>query len=399
MKTVLCFAVCFSLLFTTGCWDRKELNDRAIWLATGWDLAENGGVEISGQIVIPSNVQTQGGGGGGGAMGKSYFTVSATGKNVEEALDNIQTKLPREAYFGQRRIIFIGEEFANSGLKKKLDSNNRTPDVSLRSDVFVVKGGKAKEVIKLANPLEKTPAIATLKEHRQSGGRGDTAYLKFLIAANLDGIRPSIPSIEISDSLEGEPGKEDSSNPKVLRLAGVSLFDKNLKLLGFLNDERNKDILWVMGILKKKTISINKDDANSSLKLTKINSEIKPNFGKNNKLSFTVTLVGEGTLSESNSGLNMRNTKNLKFLETEFEKEVKKQVKQTITKVQKEYGIDIFGFGEVIHRKNPIQWKALKTNWDQTFSETNINIRAKVKIKRIGNEGPSLLFKESEIEK
>ena len=55
------FVLCISLLFLSGCWDRKELNDRAIWLATGWDAAENGGVEISGQIVIPANIATQSG--------------------------------------------------------------------------------------------------------------------------------------------------------------------------------------------------------------------------------------------------------------------------------------------------------------------------------------------------
>jgi spore germination protein KC len=399
MKTVLCFAVCFSLLFITGCWDRKELNDRAIWLATGWDLAENGGVEISGQIIIPSNVQTQGGGVGVGGTGKGFFTISATGKNVQDALEKMQAKLPREAFIGQRRIIFIGEEFAKNGLKKRFDSNSRNPDASLRTDMFVIKGGKAKDIIKIANPLEKTPAFATLKEHRQSGGRGDTAYLKFLVAANREGIRPSVPSIKISDSLEGEAGKGDSPDPKVLRIAGVSLFDKNLKLIGFLNDEGNKNMLWVMGILKKNSISIQKNGGTSSLNLTKIRSIIEPNFGKNKKLSFTVTLVGEGALTESNSGLNMENTNNLKFLEKEFEKEVQKHIQQTITKVQKEYGIDIFGFGEVIHRKNPIRWKALKTNWDQTFSETNITVRAKIKIKRIGMEGPPLLFKESEIKK
>ena len=63
-KKILCFILCFQLVITTGCWDRVELNDRAIWLATGWDVGEKEGVEITGQIVIPSNMQTKGSGGG-----------------------------------------------------------------------------------------------------------------------------------------------------------------------------------------------------------------------------------------------------------------------------------------------------------------------------------------------
>ena len=55
------------------------LNNRAIWLATGWDVGEKES-EITGQIVIPSNMQTKGSGGGGGT-GSEYITVSAKGIN------------------------------------------------------------------------------------------------------------------------------------------------------------------------------------------------------------------------------------------------------------------------------------------------------------------------------
>ncbi|WML42105.1 Ger(x)C family spore germination protein [Neobacillus sp. OS1-2] len=396
---LLCLCSCLSLLFLTGCWDRKELNERAIWLASGWDVAENGEIEISGQIVIPANIQTQGG--GGGAAGQGYFTISAKGKNAEEALQNIQTKLPREAFFGQRRLIFFSEAFARRGLEKELDLNNRSPDVSLRSDIFVVKGMKAKELLTVPNPLEKSPAASALKEHRQSGGRGDTAYLHLLIAANREGISPTIPAIEISSSLEGmKSGKDTSPNPKVFRLAGVSVFDQNLKMVGeFLNSAENRDMLWVMGILKKINISIQTKDSNASINFTKITSKIEPILSKNNKVNFTVKLIGEGILTENNSGLDVEYNNNLKLLEKEFEVAAQKQVQQTIKKVQKKYGLDIFGFGEAIHRKHPIRWKKMKGNWNQTFSQADISVQSDIKIKRIGMNGPSLLFKESEIKK
>ncbi|GHI01316.1 Ger(x)C family spore germination protein [Neobacillus kokaensis] len=393
------FCLCLNLLFLSGCWDRKELNDRAIWLATGWDVAETGEIEISGQIVIPANVQTQGG--SGGASQQGFFTISSRGKNVSDALQNMQTKLPREAFFGQRRVVFLGEEFAKRGLKEYFDVNQRASDVSLRSDLFVVKGGKAKDLLTVPNPMEKSPAVTSLKEHRQSGGRGDTAYLNFLIAANLDGIRPSVPVMEMSSSIEGEKGgKVDSPNPKVVQLAGVTVFNRNLKMLGYLNNEENRDLLWVMGLLKKMTISTPQSKGGSSINLTKIDCKIEPIFSqKNDQVSFKVILKGAGALQESNSGLDFEYSENLKLLNKKFEKVAEKQVQRTIEKVQKEYGQDIFGFGEAIHRKHPIRWKTLKDNWDQTFPKTKISVTAQIKIKRIGMEGPSVLFKDSEIKK
>jgi len=396
IRGIIQLVLCINLFFLSGCWDRKELNDRAIWLATGWDVAENGGFEISGQIVIPTSLSTQSG--GGGATNEAFFTTSAKGKNIEDAIENLQEKLPREAYFGHRRVIFLGEEFAKLGLKKELDIFQRDPETSLRTDIFIVKGGKAQELLTISNPLEKAPAFTALKEHKESGGLGDTTYLNFLIAANRKGIRPSIPVIKISHSMdESLDGNENSVNKGIVQLAGVGVFDSNLKMLGFLNNEEDRDLLWIMGLLKKMTISISKKKGNASINLTKIDCDIKPKFDKKNKVSFKVNLEGVGTLLESNSGLDMTDPKNLNILEKQFEKEVQEQVQQTILKVQKEYGMDIFGFGEVIHRKNAIKWKSLKDHWDQTFPNTKITVKAKIKINHIGKEGSDVLFKESEI--
>lgn len=391
-SSVICLGLGISLLFLSGCWDRKELNDRAIWLATGMDVDEEGDIEVSGQITLPAK-ESQGGGDGGGEKSKSFVILSAKGRNVWDALQNLQTKLPREAFFGQRRIIFVGEDLAKRGLKEELDIYNRDPQTSLRSGIFIVKGGKAKEAIAISNPLEKYPAIATLKEHRESGGRGDTAYLHLLTAANLEGIRPSIPTMEISTTTEG-----DSPSTPILRLSGVGVFDRDVKMLGYLNAEEDRELLWVLGLLKKMSISLPRKEGNYSINLTKIDCKIKPRFTTFNQVRFDVKLKGEGELLESNSELNMMHTKNLELLEKKFEKEVQERVQKTIEKVQKEYGMDVFGFGEVIHRKHPMRWRVLKDQWDQTFPNTDVSVKADIKIKRIGMEGPAVLFKRSQSE-
>lgn len=82
-------------------------------------------------------------------------------------MQNMQSKLSREAFLGQRRVIFFGEEFAKRGLIKGIHSNNRESEVSIWTDVFVVKGGTAKEALNPSTPLEKPPGIASLKKHEQ----------------------------------------------------------------------------------------------------------------------------------------------------------------------------------------------------------------------------------------
>ena len=388
--------LCISLLFMTGCWDRRELNERAFWLATGWDALEEDLVEVSGEIVVPANMQSPsgggagGGGGGEGNSGESYFTTSEKGKNAGDVLQKIQSKLSREAFVGQRRVILLGEELAKRGLKNALDINSRRADVGIRTDIFVVKGGKAREVLNLKGLLEKTPTLSALKKHEQVGGRGDTAYLEFLIAANSEGIAPTIPAIEIS-------GPEiDPSKPSI-KIAGLAILNRDLQLLGFLDNDGNRDFLLLLGKLKRRTVSVPIDDGSASIGLTKLKSKIVPEIHKDNKIRFKITLSGKGNLFENNTNLNVNHSKNVKFLEKEFEKQMKEQVLQTIQKVQKKYGIDIFGFGEVIHRKHPQQWKTLKKNWDDTFQKAEVSLNVDFAIKHTGLAGPSLLRKESEI--
>ena len=178
-------------------------------------------------------------------------------------------------------------------------------------------------------------------------------------------------------------------------MAGLAILNHDLKLLGFLNNDENRDFLLLAEKLKTRLVSIPIEDGNASLELTKLKSKIVPEIRKGNKIRFNVTVSGKGELFENNNNLNVNHTKNVKFLEKKFEKQIKEQVLQTIQKVQKEYGIDIFGFGEVIHRKHPQQWKTLKKDWDETFKKAEVSLNVDITIKHTGLSGPSLLRKES----
>jgi spore germination protein KC len=390
-KNFLCFAFCLSFFFTSGCWDRTELSDQAIGLASGWDALEKGGVQYSGQIIIPSKASSQQGGGGE----KSYFTVTATGQDVLDAVQNMQSKLSRKAFFGQRRIIFFGEEIAKRGLKHELDVVSRGNEVSLRADAFVVKGGTAKEILNLDYPLEKTIGEAVGKGHKQIGGRADTTFLSFLIAANSKGFSPTLPVIELDHSQDG--GNQEETNS--FRIAGVAVFNQDLKLLGYLNSEENRDLLWVMGILKNQTLTLPVKDSEMSLVLEEMGSKIEPEIDSDGKVKFSITLTGEGDILENNTDINLMKSKNLEGIQKDFEKQAKKQVLQTITKVQEEYSTDIFGFGAILHRKYPDKWRSLKENWDKTFAGAEFSVEANLTIRRVGLTGPSLLYKEGEIKK
>lgn len=263
--------------------------------------------------------------------------------------------------------------------------------------MFVVKGSTAKDAITQKNPLEKPSAFAILQQHRLIGGGSDRLYLQFLISEQLDGIRPSLPTIEIA-SPSGMTNSSNSSQTmeeKVLQITGAAIFNDKLEMQGSINNLDNKNLLWIMGLLTKNTIISEHEKGNASAQLYKISSKVTPVISEDNRVKFNVLLKGEGFLQENNSGLDVRIPKSLKKIETEFLKTVKKQAEKTIKKLQTEYEMDIFGFGEAIHYKHPTKWNSLKDNWDEHFSQADMDVQVIINIREIGLDGPSILIRRS----
>ncbi|WP_020060983.1 Ger(x)C family spore germination protein [Bacillus sp. 123MFChir2] len=394
LHKALCMILVFSLVFLTGCWDRTELNDLAIELGWGLDQAKNNKLEISAQFIIPSKMGM--GQSGRSNAGKSVFIESGTGRDILEAGLMMQTKLSREVFRGHQRVIVIGEQLARRGLAPVLDAYSRDPDIRLRADTLVVKGSTAKQFLEASNPLETIPALGALKEHMQIEELGDTSLLNFLIAGTSDGINPILPVIKLIHSSK----KQDKTNFKGFQIVGGAIFNKNLKLVGYINIQKWLTTLWLVNRLSKQTITatVPQGNGSASLYMTKIDRKIKPII-RGNTIKYDIVLSGEGTIQENNTNLDLTQPKNLILLEHVLEKESEKQALQTIKKVQKQYGTDIFGFGEAIHHKYPSKWKGLKKNWDKQFRKVEVSIHANLTIRRVGLTGPSLQVKKNEIKK
>jgi len=394
LHKVLCMILVVSLFFLTGCWDRKELNDLAIELGLGLDQAENNELEISAQFIIPSKMGM--GQSGRSDSGKPFFIESGTGRDTLEAIQMIQTKLSREVFRGHHRVIVIGEQLARHGLANVLDNYSRDPDIRLRADALVVKGSSAKQFLEASSPLEKIPALGAQKEHEQTGGLGDRSLVNFLIAGTSEGITPILPVIEMIPS----SNEQDQPGTKGFQIAGAAIFNKDLKLVGFLNRQEESTSLWVANRLSKQTITetVPQGNGNASLYMTKIASKIKPII-RGNTIKCDIVLSGEGTIQENNTNLDLTLPKNLTLLEHVLEKKAEKQALQTIKKVQKQYETDIFGLGEAIHQKYPSKWKVLKKDWAKQFRKVQVSVHANLTIRRVGLTGPSLQLKKHEIKK
>lgn len=374
-----------SMFLLTGCWDSIELNDRAIELAWGIDQAKDKKIQISTQIIIPSKI-TGGERGSGGSQGKAYYVETGTGKDTLDAVQQMQTKLSRKIFRGQRRVIVIGEELARSGIKDILDTYTRDPSINLRTAIFVIKGGTAKDFLQTSHPLEVIPAIGALKEYNQIGALKEVGFLNFLLFASSEASYPTMAVIGPSNS------SSLGQNANGFRIVGTGIFNKDLKLMGYLNVSEGKALRWATGNLDFLTITsrVPNEKGYVSIDMNKLDSKIKPIINRNH-IQFLVSLTGQGSIRENNTSLDLTQVKNINIVQKALEKEAEKTLLNTITKAQKEYGADIFGFSDVIKRKDLHLWKSLKENWEKEFPEVEVSVKANLTVRKIGVTGKSLV--------
>ncbi|ACT01690.1 Ger(x)C family spore germination protein [Paenibacillus sp. JDR-2] len=375
MKIIRCFIISsLCSLLLTGCWDRNEINEYAFWIGTALDLTDSGKLEKSAQIAIPAEFKTLKGGGGKGE--RANIVVSATGSSIVDLIQQIQEKLPRRIFLGHRRSIFIGEKLAHNGLVDIMDQFTRNPDTRMRTDIFVVNDGKGKDVLKINSPFNQFSAIVAVHQDRYCR-LGDTSLRDFLLDAGRDGIRPSMPMIDIAPMNKLEENK-------IIEVRAVAIFNKDLKMVGKVRDRESLELFWVKGVLKNQYVSEETGEGTLSLYVSNLRRTFRTAI-EGDKLKVRVKLIGNARVVENNTPIDLSVSSQRIHTERKFNKIKAKQIEATIRKIQTDYGQDVFGFGEEFHREHPKQWKKLKAQWDQKFPTIEVTVDVGIKIKSTGD--------------
>ncbi len=76
----------------------------------------------------------------------------------------------------------------------------------------------------------------------------------------------------------------------------------------------------------------------------------------------------------------MMDEKYITKLESQAQDKIKSEAMRVIKAVQTQYDSDIFGFGNMIYKKDPRLWDKLEPQWDKTFQSLSIEVKPKVNI-------------------
>lgn len=392
----LFFVFLVLLLFTTGCWSRRELNDLAIVTAIGIDK-QGGEFQLSVQVADPAEVAAQ-----KGTSGRAPVTMyNASGDTVFEAIRKMTTVTPRKLYFSHLRIFVISEELAREGIGKILDLFSR--DHEVRTDFYMVvsKGTKARDILNVVTPLEKIPATkmyTSLEVSEKAWAPTVSIQLDELIS---DLVNEGRHAVLTGIHIQGGPPKgigndnvDMIDSPANLQYGGIAVFKRD-KLIGWLNEEESKGYSNLTDKLDSTVIAITcpkggKMGVEVIQSKTKIKGMVKDGIPQ-----VEVNVYTEANIADVECEVDLIKTKTLSELEKRVEQVMKSDAEHSVKKA-KQLQSDIFGFGEAIHRSDPEYWNKVKKEWNQRFQDLQVKINVDVKIRRLGTVGDSFLNKIKE---
>lgn len=385
-------------ILLSGCWDRLELEDRAVILGVAIDKLESGmnedendithlnesnpakhqdRIRVSVQIALPGRIPLGPGEGGSGKSGSTnpLWIIGVSGHTIDDALMNLQQQVSSRLFFGHLRVIVISEAVAKDGLANINDYFRRNPEVR-RMAWMMVSSGKAEKIIRAQPPLERVPTvylISTLDNAVKMGKYPQEFVGRFWSNVSKQGEEGVLPYVKIK--------KE-----QMVELAGIAMFNGD-RMVGATKPLEIAAYMGIKGLNPggyRGVIPFN--GTAITIYVTHRTSKIRFRI-QDGKPEFYIRIRHEANIEEkTNENIELRDERVLREIERVDSEWSKRLHEELIGKTQ-QLGSDIFGFGELVRAKHPAYWDRnirTKERWQIMYKQIQFHVDVKIAIRRIG---------------
>ncbi|MGG1616137.1 Ger(x)C family spore germination protein [Paenibacillus sp. NRS-1782] len=386
-----CLLLCSVLL--GGCWDRREVNDVAFVMGTGLDK-EGDQYRVTMQIALPGQLGSSGStGGGGGTSGtKSYYLESRVGPSFRGASTEEQRGVSRTLNYSHRRVLLFSEELAREGVSNMMDVLARIPQNRLSSLVVITKG-TALDMLQADAPIEQYPA-EMVRELNYSYMKKPRSIKLLMNSILLEGVDPAVPVMSLVKN--GPSNLKDKKTN--IQVDGLAVFRKD-RVTGIIDNHLSRFLMLGMDQAKDTEIFITPPKGSGYLSVHIIENSVhfKP-YVHGDDIRMTLQLNCNGNVRENETTFDISNEANLKWLEQQVERQIKKDLGEAIRVIQQKYHSDVLGLGRVIITSLPNEWKRIKPRWDQLYPKVEVTINPVVHIENIGAVTKPFGFKKEQIQ-
>lgn len=398
-RKFLIFLLVLTICTLSGCWDRNELEDLGVVTGLGIEQASQGKIRIIIQTLNTAAVSRTSG--RGLEFEKAYRNSVAEGDTLVDAFDQLRKIISTKRFLSHTEVFIISEELARDrGMQDILDFMERDPQIRLDAWVIVGRGS-------LVNLMDVPGRISTSAAQRISNTlkfQDELSYFaplklaEFLRQLQSDSSQPYTAVMEIKPNAsvptDQGHGILDGTVPEPLNdiaLSGTAVFRQD-KLVGILDEQESQGLLWLRGQVKRGPLTFSvpgREGKSVTTSILKTKGTLQPEI-KDGQVYITAKIEVETYLDDNQARISVDQPADFEAMEVAQGEEVKREVQAALQKAQQEYKVDVFGFGEAVHRKDPREWKQLKARWAEVFPDVQVDVQVTSRIQHTGliSNGP-----------
>jgi spore germination protein KC len=384
MVAVAILLISFSV-FVSGCWDYHRLRKLAIVSGVGFDIDPATGEHlVTYQTIIPSKVKgstaSSSGEQTGGGISPAVQLDHIKGNTWSEPFRNYATQGTRTLFFPHNQIDILGKEVAKQGVYPLIEYILRFTQ-SRPNRLVVVAQDKASDILAARAGMEVIPAMGIADEVKLSAEFSKYPAISILEFANRLMSKTTAPILPIISIFE-ETGPDGKKVNKV-HVTGTAVF-KGDKMVGELNEQESRGMLWVIDKIKKGFVVVDAPDGSgkASLAITQAKSKIIPEL-TDEKITINIVIEEQSDLTEYNGSRNLDDIL-LKQIEESQAEAIQKEVMAALNR-SFALNADVFGFGEAVHRKYKKDWPDLEARWDEIYPGLDVVIQVKTHVNQTGD--------------
>lgn len=393
---VMILSLC--ILFLSGCWGKREVEELAPLIGVGFDLGQKpGSYLITEQFALPKK-------GGASAGDIEDWTISVEASSARESLEMISKILNREPFMGSLKIMVIGEDAAKAGFIDIIDFAQRYAEFR-RSMYLVLAKGKAQDVLNIKLRKGELPAMY-LKSNIETSKSISTFptvrlghYLTVLGTKSTAPIIPMVKSIKSEE--EGiEYNDEGDNEPQELIIKGAGVF-RGDHLIDYLSDQETKGYMWLENQVEQRlinTVDLEGSDINFAGHVIDSKTKYKlvdDNGTKGFRYQIRTNLAIDEVLGLREKLSDSEWLSLMSEAEKRFTKVVERECWLAIEK-EKKLSLDFLGIGRHIEQEDTAYWKTIRNHWEGELADFPVSLDVKVTIHNAGMSNNNVIISTGE---
>lgn len=353
----LCLALCAAMLLGLwGCGGR-ELYERLLIHGIGVDTDGDGFT-----VTVRSSISPE-------DEGEEYFKCH--GDSVLEALNSLSLSTGRKPFYAHNYLVVFGKSCAERGLDRCLDFFVRYYNTRPSVRMYLAEG-RAEDVLS----FQKDGKYLKMSELQQLGDGGretgravSVEILDFVNGVKRQGSSPILPVLRVGED--------------AVEIASTAYFD-GYTLKGFLTLSETRGYLAVKNRLEHGEAVISGEEFGTvTLSLAGSGGAVEIDRSGAGLPGFCLHVRAKGDVSAVSGGRDQLEPEYYGVLEARLAEELRGEVESALKQAVREDHCDIFGFGALLYRQDPDQWRRISADWDALMAECKYTIDVTAEISRL----------------